>query len=42
MKGTNYQYEVLNPWADLDPVPLRGISPRVTDLAGKTIGLFRN
>jgi len=36
----NSQYEVLNPWADADPVPLRGISPRPANLAGKTIGLF--
>jgi len=35
-------YEVLNPWADADPVPLKGISERVPDLAGRTIGLFRN
>jgi hypothetical protein len=34
------QYEVLNPWADADPIPLRGISARPADLAGKTIGLF--
>lgn len=34
------QYEVLNPWAEVDPIPLRSISPRLTDLAGKTIGLF--
>lgn len=33
-------YEVLNPWADADPVPLRGISPRPENLSGKTIGLF--
>ena len=39
---TNGQYEVLSPWAEVDPIPLRGISPRVTDLAGKKIGLFRN
>jgi hypothetical protein len=38
----NGQYEVLNPWADIDPMPLRGISPRLTDLTGKRIGLFRN
>jgi hypothetical protein len=38
----NGQYEVLSPWADVDPVPLRGITPRLTDLAGKTIGLFEN
>ena len=34
------QYEVLSPWAEADPVPLRSISPRLTDLAGKRIGLF--
>ena len=34
------QYEVLNPWAEVDPVPLKGLAPRVEDLAGKTIGLF--
>jgi hypothetical protein len=36
------QYEVLNPWAEADPIPLRGISPRVENLAGKKIGLFAN
>lgn len=36
------QYEVLNPWADVDPVPLKGISPRVDTLVGKKIGLFIN
>ena len=36
----NSQYEILNPWADADPITLRGISPRPADLAGKTIGLF--
>lgn len=35
-------YEVLSPWADVDPVPLRGIAPRPESLAGKTIGLFSN
>jgi hypothetical protein len=36
-------YEVLNPWAEVDPVSLRGLSaPRPTDLSGKTIGLFHN
>lgn len=34
------EYEVLNPWAEVDPIPLSGISPRVKDLAGKTIGLY--
>ncbi len=36
----NGQYEVLSPWAEVDPVSARGISPRVTDLTGKTIGLL--
>lgn len=36
------EYEVLSPWADADPVPLRGITPRPADLAGKKIGLFSN
>ena len=36
------QYEVLSPWADVDPKPLRGISPRVDTLEGKHIGLFAN
>ena len=36
------EYNVLNPWAEVDPVPLRSISPRVTDLGGKKIGLFAN
>ena len=33
-------YEVLSPWAEVDPVAPRGLSPRVTDLRGKTIGLY--
>ena len=37
------QYAVLNPWAEVDPMPLKGLSaPRVNDLAGKKIGLFVN
>ena len=35
-------FEVLSPWAEADPVPARGITPRVSSLAGKKIGLFRN
>ena len=35
-------YEVLSPWADVDPRPLKGISARVKDLMGKNIGLFAN
>ena len=34
--------EVLSPWADVDPVALRGLTPRPKDLAGKKIGLFSN
>jgi hypothetical protein len=36
------QYEVFSPWAEVDPVPPRGISPRLDTLAGKKIGLFTN
>jgi hypothetical protein len=43
MADKNGQYEVLSPWADADPIPLKGLTaPRVTDLAGKKIGLFVN
>jgi hypothetical protein len=33
---------VLSPWAEADPIPLKGLTPRVTDLAGKRIGLLCN
>ncbi|MBN1191600.1 MAG: hypothetical protein JXA46_17745 [Dehalococcoidales bacterium] len=36
------KYDLLNPWADIDPLPLKGLAPRLSDLTGKTIGLFRN
>jgi len=36
------QFEALSPWADVDPIPLRGISTRLQSLAGKKIGLFVN
>jgi hypothetical protein len=36
------QYKVLSPWADADPVPLRGLSPRLDNLNGKKIGLFHH
>ena len=39
---TNNQYEVLNPWAEADSRPLKGLTPRITDLAGKKIGFFCN
>ena len=40
--GADNQYEVLSPWAEVDPIPVRGISPRVNTLEGKKIGLFAN
>jgi hypothetical protein len=36
------QFKVLNPWAEVDPIPPRRISPRLNALAGKKIGLFAN
>lgn len=36
------KYDVLAPWADADPVPVRGIVPRLEALEGRTIGLFAN
>ena len=35
-------YECLSPWAEVDPVALEGITPRVTDLRGKRVGLVNN
>ena len=40
MKNPNGQYEVLNPLAEKDLIPAKGITPRLTDLAGKTVGLY--
>lgn len=37
-----HQYQVLSPWAEADPMPLKGITPRINTLAGKKIGLFAN
>jgi hypothetical protein len=39
---TESQFEVLSPWADVDSTPLRGISARIDNLAGKKIGIFVN
>ena len=36
------QYEVLSPWGEADPRPLKGISPRIDNLSGKKIGIFAN
>ncbi len=41
-KEPNNTFEVLGPWAEADPVPFRGISPRIGSLEGKKIGLLRN
>jgi hypothetical protein len=38
----NLQYDVLSPWAEADPVPPHGISPRLIEMKDKTIGLFIN
>jgi hypothetical protein len=38
----NSVFEVLSPWAEVDPVPPEGLSPRPGDLAGKTIGFLNN
>jgi hypothetical protein len=36
------RYDCLSPWAEVDPISPRGISPRLPDLAGRRIGLFHN
>ena len=37
------QYEVLSPWAEADPIPLRSLkAPRITDLEGWKIGMYYN
>ncbi len=38
----NAVYEVLSPWAEADPIPLHGLSPRLDKLDGKKIGLLCN
>ena len=40
--GNTGTYEVLSPWSEADPIPLKGLAPRVADLAGKKIGLLCN
>lgn len=42
LKTVDQQYQVLSPWAQADPLPLKGITPRINSLAGKKIGLFAN
>ena len=36
------QYAVMSPWAEVDSIPLKGISPRIDTLSGKKIGIFVN
>jgi hypothetical protein len=42
LKNTTTSFEVLSPWADADPIPLKGLSPRLDKLDGKKIGLLCN
>ena len=42
MDSSSIKYEVLSPWGEVDPKPLKGISPRLDNLSGKKIGLFAN
>lgn len=38
---TGCEYEVMSPWAEIDPVAARGLTaPRLDTLEGKKIGLF--
>jgi hypothetical protein len=39
---TGAAYEVLSPWAEADPVPLKGLSSRLDKLDGRKIGLLCN
>jgi hypothetical protein len=36
------QYSVQGPWAEVDSIPLKGISRRIDGLAGKKLGIFVN
>jgi hypothetical protein len=40
--AADISYEVLNPWAEADSKPLKGITPRIADLTEKRIGFFCN
>lgn len=40
--NANASYEVLSPWAEADPIPLKGLAPRLEGLDGKKIGLLCN
>ena len=41
-EASSVSLEVLNPRAEFEPPPNLAIAPRVTDLAGKKIGLYWN
>jgi hypothetical protein len=41
-KAAEPRFRVLSPWAEVDPISQRGITPRLDTLAGKKIGLFSN
>jgi hypothetical protein len=40
--NTSAAYEVLSPWAEADPIPPKGLSPRLDKLDGRKIGLLCN
>ena len=42
MDSSSIHYEVLSPWGEADPKPLKGISPRLDNLSAKKIGLLAN
>lgn len=42
LNNTSATFEVLSPWAEADPIPLKGLAPRVDKLDGKKIGLLCN
>ncbi len=35
-------FEVLSPWAEADPIPLKGLASRLDNLKGKKIGFLLN
>src|SRR4029077_7464165 len=35
-------YDVLSPWSETDPLPLQGITPRLSEPPAKRIGMFMN
>ena len=39
---TGSMYEALSPWAEADPITLKGLSPRLAGLSGKIMGLLVN